>query len=502
MALEEIRQTIETQQTIGEERVQALLRAEAIVPGAGRESVHILLEEARLCIGAVDVQTDRVVADGTIHAQALYRLGDEGEAAALAASAPLSRAIEIPGAQAGMSCLADGQIEHVEAAYENGHIVFQISVALHVRVLNLEQRDVITGLSGDEGIEQKHSEIKSVKLSAESSAEAILEGDARMPPVLDARTALMDWGSIRVEDASADLGGVRVSGSVLAEALVGSGVPGRPVALVKYTLPFEQLVDLPDWLCGNVEASARLNKLSAALQPTEDGGTSLHFRAEADITVKAMGEDSAALLSDAYGTGQTDVTCAYDEIAFCAGVEQVACRETVRANMLLPEGSPSAGTVIAMRARPQIGQTEQTAAGTKLMGILETQALYLASGSGALCSAREDLPFAIDCPFAISESDDIRLDVESVDASALMNDRLEVSCVLRAAGIHRIEETARAVSAVQTAPAEKTPFSVVLYWPGEQEDLWEIGRRYRIPSARLTALNAQRQTGDPLVVRG
>jgi len=41
--------------------------------------------------------------------------------------------------------------------------------------------------------------------------------------------------------AREDLGGIKVSGAVLAEALVGSGVPGRPVALVKYSLPFEKV---------------------------------------------------------------------------------------------------------------------------------------------------------------------------------------------------------------------------------------------------------------------
>lgn len=502
MALEEMKQTIETEQVIGDERVQVLLRAEAIVPGAGRDAVTILLEEARFGLGTVDVQTDRVVIDGTASAQALYRLGEKGEISALGASAPLSRAIDIPGAAAGMSCLCDGQIEHVEAGYENGHAVFLMTVGLHVRVLQLQQSEILTDLEGEEDIEKRTEEILSTKLSAESSAQALLEGDARMPPVLDARTALMDWATARIDDATPDLGGIKVTGAVLAEALVGSGVPGRPVAMVKYSLPFSQLVDMPEWLCKDTEADARVTRMEARLRQMEDGSMALHFDADLDVRVKANGQDSVSVLADAYGTGAADIECEYRSLAYCAGVDLISHRETVRANLLLGEGAPSVSTVIAVRARPQIAQMDAIDGSTRISGLLETQVLYLASGSGALCAAREDLPFALECPCRVTEADDFHLDVESADASALMNDRMEVSCALRLSGSHRRERQERIIAAAHAVPAQKKPFGVVLYWPGEDESLWEIGRRYRMPVQRIERLNADRQASGPLVVRG
>lgn len=502
MALEEKRQTIETERTAGEASVQLLVRAEAIVPGAGREAVTLLLEEARFSPGTVDVQTDRVVVDALIGAQALYRLGDEGETRALEASAPVARAIELPGAAAGMSCLCDGQIEHIEAAYENGHIVFQITLGLRVRVLQLTQSDVLADITGEEGLEKRTVQLDSVKLSAESSAQAILEGDARMPAVLDARTALMDWCSVRIDETTPDLGGVKVSGAVLAEALVGSGVPGRPVAIVKYTLPFAQLVDLPEWLCSDTKAEAHVRRLDAQLRQTDEGGMALHFDAEVDIRVLAYGHDSIGVLADAYGTGESDISCEYADISYCAGIEPIAHSESIRAGLLLAEGAPSAGTVIAVRIRPQLGAPEPFEGGTRISGLLETQVLYLATGSGSLCRARGDLPFELRCPCALSEGDDISLDVDSADASALTNDRLEVRCALRLRGSHRTECACRAVSSARAVPAPEEPFGVTLYWPDEDEDMWEIGRRYRISAQRLKSLNAQRKPSAPLLVRG
>ena len=238
------------------------------------------------------------------------------------------------------------------------------------------------------------------------------------------------------------------------------------------------------------------------LMPAEDGGAALHFDAQVDIRVKALGGDSVSALSDAYGTEKTDIVCEKQTVVCCTAAEPVLQRETVRANMLLEEGAPSPGTIVALRARPQIAQIEPVGSGTRISGILETQALYLASGSGQLCAAKQDLPFALECPFALGESDDIALEVESADASALMNDRLEVSCALRLSGTRRKEEGFSLVSSAKTVPAEKEPFGVVLYWPSEGEDLWEIGKRYRMSAARIGALNSARESSGPLIVRG
>ena len=69
MALSLVRQGIETESLIGSEDTQVLLRAEAMVSGAGREAVKILMADAYLALGAVEVQADRVVLDGTDDAQ-------------------------------------------------------------------------------------------------------------------------------------------------------------------------------------------------------------------------------------------------------------------------------------------------------------------------------------------------------------------------------------------------------------------------------------------------
>ena len=89
MALQTQMQTFEAEKLIGARRAQVLVRAEALVPGAGRDAIEPLLADASLFIGEADVQADRVVLEGRVACQAVYRQGEESALRALAAQAAL-----------------------------------------------------------------------------------------------------------------------------------------------------------------------------------------------------------------------------------------------------------------------------------------------------------------------------------------------------------------------------------------------------------------------------
>jgi hypothetical protein len=72
MALQTDVQTFEAEQRIGTARAQVLVRAEALVPGAGRDAIEPLLADAGLYIVNADVQADRVVLEGTVACQAVF----------------------------------------------------------------------------------------------------------------------------------------------------------------------------------------------------------------------------------------------------------------------------------------------------------------------------------------------------------------------------------------------------------------------------------------------
>ena len=80
MALQTETRTLEVEELIGAKNAQVLVRAEALVPGAGRDAIEPLLADACLYIGQADLQADRIVVEGSVSCQAVYRQGEEAAA--------------------------------------------------------------------------------------------------------------------------------------------------------------------------------------------------------------------------------------------------------------------------------------------------------------------------------------------------------------------------------------------------------------------------------------
>lgn len=492
MAISVLKQALEIEELVGSRQGQALLRAEAIVPGAGRDSIETLMSEADLVIGQVDVQEGRVVLEGTAHCQAVYRQGGEASLRSLTAQAQLNHAFELPGAAGDMPCRVAGEVEHVEAKYENGHMVFLVSVGLKLQVWKLTPAEIVTGVEGSPALETESETVRSVRLAAESDVDTLLSETVALPAALDAQTALMSWGTVVVEGVEPDLGGVRVRGKLNVEALVASGVAGRPVALIKVPLAFERLVEMPDWLVENVYATARLQRLETRVETGEEddeADVDMRIEAEVNVSVKAVTASEAAALTDAYATRGPSVQIEMQEITPCVAIERTQASEAFRGTLLLPENAPGAGTVLAVRVRPVVGGWGVDAGRTTIDGVLEATVLYMPGGSDRVASAQSEMPFSLQVQGELDDSSWVTVEALSAEANALMSDRLELRCLLNVAAETRVTKEYRLLSGAQEGEDVKKRPGIVLFWPGSDDDIWSIGKRYNVSVEDVRAMN-------------
>ena len=505
MAISCARRSIEVEKLVGSASFQIPVRAEAAVPGAGRESVEVLMEDAFASVAGAEAQAGRVLISGQVQCQAVYRLGEEGSLRALTARAGFEQAVDMEDVQPQMAVRARAAVEHVEAAYDNGHMVFQLTVAVSLRVRSLTPVEAVTEITADEPVETLTAAVCSARTSAENSETARLSDSVSLPAALHARVVLMQWAEPRVESAQRDLGGVRVSGAVQVESLIASSVAGRPVALVRCQLPFEQLVAMPDWLEGEPDCEAEVQSLSVEVEEKGEGeDAALSLSCALLVTARLDGEDCVDAVSDAYVAGDGALSITRENLAVCAGAVRTTARETFRGALLLPEGAPGAGTALAARVRPVVSGWEAENGAGRAQGVLEATVLYMPSGGDRLASVRAELPFAmmLDAP----AGDDAALSVTAseAEASALMSDRMELKCVLTARGVSwRTEETGLVTDA-QEAAGQPRRHGMGLYYPAPGDTLWTVGRRYRIPLERLKADNgdaAALSPGVPVFIR-
>ncbi len=503
MPLKLMKKEIEAEREIGCRYLQMLTRAEALAPGAGREAIEALLWDANAAIIRADVQNDRVVLDGILNCQAVYRQGEETSLRALSAKANISQVLEIPGAQGGMLCRALPVVENVEARYENGHMVFLVSVGVHVRVMKLEPVEIIENIEDMENLETRYEEICLTRLAAEATETAVLTERVELPQSLDARTSLMDWGSVNIDSTEADLGGVRVKGRVQAETLIASGLQGKPAVLVKYPIEFDKLIELPEWLSQNACVTPSIRSIRTQLEPSTDGEDPvLLIQADVHFAIAANLHECTNALTDAYSTAGAQVDVKKTEISACAENLCLQAAESVRGTVLLEENAPSVGSVIAVRVQPSIAETASEAGKSRISGLMEATVLYMPVGSDLPASAAAQLPFEIEIDGELGECPAVLLNVNSAEANALMSDRLEMKIGLNVLAEARLQRQYTIAQEIELGEAIERRPGYIIHWPDGAEDEWQIGKRYCVPQQAVSdAADGKILRGQPLVLR-
>ena len=504
MPMKIMKKEIETEREIGYRYLQVLSRAEALTPGAGREAIDVLLWDANAVVARTDVQSDRVVLDGTLSCQAVYRQGDESTLRAVNAKAGISQAAEIPGAQGGMMCRVQSVVENVEAKYENGHMVFLVSLGFHVWVMKLENLEVIDGIEETAALETRYAELCLVKLAAEANETAVLTARVEVPQAIDARATLMDWGTVALDSSEPDLGGVRVKGRATVETLIASGVAGKPAVAVKYPIEFDKLIELPEWLSRDAHVTPTLRAVRTQLERSDENSEGeLMIQADVHFDIAANLRECVRALEDAYATDGTGLTLQMQTLEACTGVERAAAVETVRGAALIPEGAPAASGVVAVRAIPNIAEINAEAGGSRISGIIETTVLYLSGENGVPASVGAGLPFEARVPQQLGERSEVRMSIISAEANALMGDRFEIKIMLSLDCETRVQQRFELVSDIEAGACEPKRPGYVIAWPEPDDDAWSIGKRYGIAAERVEsgASDGAITAGSPVILR-
>lgn len=497
------RKAIEAEKRYESEKVQTHLRAEAMVLGAGRENVDVLLSDCRVRITSVQAGNDRVIAEGEAVCQAAYRVGSEPGARAANAVAPVSCVFDMKGVLSGMTAKVFSEADEVTAKYENGHMVFDVYLTMQAYVTSLVPVNVIVGSENDLFLQTRYEEIRSVKLAAENVGTQVISETVNLPAALDARYALMEWATVTQLDHQKEPGGIKVSGNVLVETLISTGLAEKPVQLVRYRLPIDRFMEMPEWLTDNVHLDASVRSVKTNVNQAVMGeDATLLMEAEIEILASATGEDQARAMVDAFSTGDTRIVCDKKTVDVCLGVNRITMNEPFRASVLLNDSSGSVGEVCAVKTRAIVGDVATDGARSTVSGIVNTQVVYMTGDGESLKSENQDLPFEISVACPLTENERVTVSAVSPEGNALMSDRIEIKCMLTLTADKRTGGEITIADGLAEEGENVKKKGVMIVWPKENDTAWTIAKRYltSVENAQ-NALNANESKQNPLVLR-
>ncbi len=503
MPLNVIKKEIEAERKIGYRMAQMQVRAETLVPGAGRDPIDVLLWDANAHLIRADVQSGRVVLDGGVTCQAVYRMGDETSLRALTAKTNISQVVDIDGAEEGMLSTANVIVDSTEARYENGHMVFRIGITLAVWVMCLETISLVENIGTDACAQQKSMEICLQKLAAEANETTVLTDRVALPASLDARSALMDWGSVQIDSGEQDLGGYRVKGHAMIETLISSGQADRPVVLLRHPISFDKLIELPEWLAKDAHATAVLRGVRTQVEQAEDGADgAMQLQADISFSIQANPRECCAMLADAYATCGNDILVERKKLDAVSNVLFTQTNAVVRGTAVLPENARGIGTIVAVRVQPNIAEIRSSGDRSRIAGLLDASILYITANAHAPASLQTSIEFTVDVPQQLRDDSQVAIDVLQAEAGSVMGDQMDIKANLNIRCMTRNETEYSVVADVTEGDPIERRTGFVIIWPEQGDDAWQIGRRYRVSEESVLkgAEDGGVVQGSPIVI--
>lgn len=321
------------------------------------------------------------------------------------------------------------------------------------------------------------------------------------------------WKSLsltQVEIRSGD-GYLLVNGNLNVFLVYNAEEEGMPIQYFTVQLPFEhRLMEgecIEDMISGSY---LNLDQYHIAIVPDEKGEDRLlDIVADFTVEMKLYGSEEMQLIQDAYSTEMEmepewkDFTVQHLLLRNCAKTKVSEIVEMPKQQMALQicnvEGSVS------------IDDTQRTAKGILVEGVVGTQVTYLNKESGCLASTTFDLPFSYE-----TQVNGMREDVtysivpflDQINAFLVSENQIEIKAEVSLDVLAFSNETTRAVLDMQVAPInmerKKAMPSLIGYIVKEGDTLWSIAKAYYTTVENIKEMNDLESDyigkGDKLVI--
>ena len=493
--LEIIREELPIERFVGEGLSQAVVEGEVALPGGLREETAVLSSEAMAVLNRSTAENNRVTMDGHVTFHVLYTQGDPTRVHALEASADFTHAMDLPGAQAGMSAPVSLMVEHVEASAQGGRLKLMAILRASAQVFTDEPLSVVTGIRGAQGLMMQTAALSGVRTVASGAQDVLVRDECELGAALQITDTLYASAVAQVQDVMGGEERVTASGRIELEVTHLSQMPGRPVITTRHTIPFEETIPLSGETGDELICRAVVKDVAVLSQEVqEDGERTLRAEILLGISAHATRRREVCLLLDAYTTEGDELALDTQPVRRASMHRQIHTAESGKLTLLLDD-QPPARTPLRAVLRPVVTDLTQTAGKLSVEGMMDITLLYMTDDDPAPCTFHTEEPFRMTFACDPSLPESLTLTPGNVEVSGVTSDRVEVKYILHldVSDVQLEEQPLVTQVTAQSAQEQEKGILVCFTQPGET--LWEIARRYRVSCDSLRRMNPELSDG-------
>ncbi len=468
--------------------------------------VRVLRCSVDVIPGGISAADDRITADGTARAQIVY-LSDGDGVCAYGTAEPFTKSVEAPALSAESSILPSFQTDKpICRAVSPRTLEIKTTVRMSFRVCDRRERTLIREAKGG-GVCLKTAEMSVTDVENVSSKQINVESTCDIPAEHNAaKRILCSDAACRVNETRVITNKAMVRGETEFSVFYLPDGSAEPET-VRLTLPFSEIVDCAG-LNDAMSASVRVRVLSHEVVAVnaKNAARQLQCSAVVSLTLTAEKTERLVAATDAFST-ECELGCEY--AALRETVESRAVAESIAVDGRIDLSRLQPKRILYHTERVENTRCAFTERGVRMNGTLFA-GLFASSQDGGVCYAESTLDFTFEktvpaaadayafSPAVTVNAAEVALDggTATVRAELFVEGRLDA-----------LRERNALCGVELRKDCPKTAASgLVIYFPGEGEQLWDAAKAYGANPAMLREDNGLEDdalpAGKPLLIAG
>lgn len=500
---------------------QITLEDDRNIPDSRPDVNSINLEKAEIIIEEIQPGTDTVNLKGHMNFAILYHTLESGSSLVpLEGEIPFEEKLVMKGVVPSDTVSATGEVEDLSVGIINSRkLSIRSLVTLNASVEELYDEEAPIGVHGQEPGQTEWLEYRKVPLQLAQIA--ICKNDifrirdevtlpSNYPNVFKILWSTVHLGDVEFKVLEEKLG---IQGDVQLFVLYEGEGEDRPIRSFETAIPFSGALEchgcregmLPDirYVQGQPELTIR---------PDLDGEERcIGIEMSLDIIIRIYEEDTTEIISDIYGVTK-EVQTETHKANLCRVRSRVTGKTKVTDHIRVPGGSNGILQLLHSEAKVSQGQQSTVENGILLKGGIQVRVMYITGDDEnpyACTDAQIPYSYTLEVPGILpGDMGTVYAEVEQLQVTMLDGEEMDVKAVLCFSTmvfehipmelISRIEVTEPDSALMSSLPG------MVIYVVKEGDNLWNIGRKYYVPVAKLRELNNlssdELQTGQKLLI--
>lgn len=497
MSFELERESIRIYEPLKAANVKAVVDTDIIVPDTKPDVLNILEVNAMSSISEKHVQKDKIRVLGNVDYTVLYSGGDEAiEIKSIKYKVPFTEEIAVEGIDDGMYNYVISSISHVESKIQNSRkINIKSVVSFDTCAASRKLANSVCAVESSIKLPQKRDNINVLDMTVCSESTFFVSDELKFSETSAAVDEILKNDvSLESREVKTMNNKVVVKGSVITNTLYTSD---GELYHVKNETPFTEVIDA-EGLTPEMHTEIKYNVHSAEYElNSDDSSYYIGFTGSIDVLIKAYEENSYNIITDAYCPDfETEIM---REIHAVRNVdesfkESFATNETVS----LAESMPGIVKVYNLIVNPNIDSVAAMDGYAMIDGYLDAKILYLSdSTSFPVYAANKKIPFSLRLNNKRITPDsliDTEVCLEHSSYVLKSESDIEVRTALKAEGKIISQSPIELISDIsikEDMPLKKeNQPGIVIYFADENEELWDIAKRYHTTTDELAAINS------------